>query len=64
MEGLLRFLELAATVGLGIFAIYQCFAIGDHGFLARPVAGWTVRTCLMAVAAICFFTVARLAATR
>jgi hypothetical protein len=49
---------------VGIFALYQTFEIGDSGILARPVPGWTVRACLIAIAAVCFFTVARLAATR
>ena len=64
MEGTLSFLELVALVGVGIFALYQTFQLGDHGVLARPVPGWTVRACLIAIAAVCFFTVARLAATR
>jgi hypothetical protein len=64
MEAALSFLELAALAGVGIFAIYQAFEIGDHGILARPVPGWTARGCLIALAAFCFFTVARLAATR
>jgi hypothetical protein len=64
MEGTLSFLELLALAGLGIFALYQCFEIGDDGVLARPAAGWTVRAVLIALAAVCFFTVARLAATR
>lgn len=64
MEGTLSFLERVALVGLGIFALYQTFEIGDTGILARPIAGWTARACLIAIAAVCFFTVARLAATR
>jgi hypothetical protein len=64
MEGVLSFLELAALAGVGIFALYQTFEIGDSGVLARPVPGWTARACLIAIAAVCFFTVARLAATR
>jgi hypothetical protein len=64
MEGTLSFLERVALVGLGIFALYQTFEIGDTGILARPIPGWTARACLIAIAAVCFFTVARLAATR
>jgi hypothetical protein len=63
MEIALTILERLAIVGFGLFALYQCFQIGDHGRLSRPAVGWTVRVCLIAFAAACFFTVARLAAT-
>jgi hypothetical protein len=63
MEIALTILERLAIVAFGIFALYQCFQIGDQGRLSRPVVGWTVRICLIAFAAVCFFTVARLAAT-
>jgi hypothetical protein len=63
MEIALVFIERLAIVGFGIFALYQCFQIGDTGRLSRPAVGWTVRVCLIAFAAFCFFTVARLAAT-
>ncbi len=64
MEAALTFLERLVGIGIGIFAIYQCFQVGDSGRLARPALAWTVRICLIGVAAVCFFTVARLAATR
>jgi hypothetical protein len=64
MEGALSFLELVALAGVGIFALYQTFQLGDRGVLAHPIPGWTVRACLVALAAVCFFTVARLVATR
>jgi hypothetical protein len=64
MEAALSFLERMVGVSIGIFALYQCFQLDDTGRLARPAVGWTVRACLIAVAAVCFFTVARLAATR
>jgi hypothetical protein len=60
MEATLSFLERLLAVGIGIFALYQCFQIRDT---ARPAFGWTVRACLIALAATCFFTVARMAAT-
>ena len=63
MEAALGFLERLVGVGIGIFALYLCFEIGDSGRFSRPVFGWTVRVCLLAVAAACFFTIARLAAT-
>lgn len=63
MEAALSFLERSVSVGIGVFAIYLCFQVGDSGRLARPAVGWTVRICLIAVAAVCFFTLARLAAT-
>lgn len=65
MESALRALQLLATAGLGIFCLYQCFGVGDNGgTFSKPVAGWTLRAGLIAAAAFCFFTVARLAATR
>ena len=63
MEGVLSFLERLLGISIGIFALYQCFQIRDTGRLARPALGWTVRVCLIVLAAACFFTVARLAAT-
>jgi hypothetical protein len=63
MEGVLTILERLVLIGIALFALYQCFQIGDSGRLARPAAGWTVRVCLIALAAVCLFTVARLAAT-
>ncbi len=60
MESVLSFIERLVLVGIGIFALYQCFKIDDQGILARPVVGWTVRVALIAVAAVCFFAVARL----
>lgn len=64
MEAALSFLERLAGVGIGVFALYLCFQVGDTGRLAHPAVGWTARLCLIAVAAVCFFTVARLVATR
>jgi hypothetical protein len=64
MEAALSFLERLVPIGIGIFALYQCFQIEDSGRLSRPAIGWTVRVCLIAVAAVCFFSVARLAGTR
>ncbi len=64
MEAALSFLERLVGIGIGIFALYQCFQLGDTGRLARPAVGWTVRVCLIAVAAVCFFSVARLVGTR
>jgi hypothetical protein len=64
MESALIILERLVLVVIAIFALYQCFQVGDTGRLARPAAGWTVRVCLIAIAAVCLFTVARLAATR
>jgi hypothetical protein len=63
MEGAVAILERLVLIGIAIFALYQCFQIGDSGRLARPAAGWTVRICLIALAAVCLFTVARLAGT-
>ena len=60
MEGVLSFLERVALVGIGIFALYRCYQIGDDGLLRRPAAGWTVRAVLILLAAVCFFAVARL----
>jgi hypothetical protein len=64
MEGALTILERLVLISVAIFAVYQCFQIEDSGWLARPAAGWTVRGCLIALAAVCVFTVARLVATR
>ena len=64
MEAALSFLERLVLIGIGIFALYQCFQIGDTGRLGRPALGWTVRICLIAVAAVCFFSLARLLGTR
>ena len=63
MEAALGFLERLVAMGIGIFALYQCFQIGDTGRLGRPALGWTVRICLIAVAAVCFLSVARLLGT-
>ena len=63
MEAALSFLERLVAIGIGIFALYQCFQIEDRGRLTRPVLAWTVRVGLIGVAALCFFTVARMAAT-
>jgi predicted Co/Zn/Cd cation transporter (cation efflux family) len=64
MEAALLFLERLLLAGIGVFALYQCFQIADHGRLARPGFAWTVRFGLIAVAGLCFFTVARLLGTR
>jgi hypothetical protein len=64
MEGALTILERLVLIGIAIFALYQSFQIDDRGWLSRPAAGWTVRGSLIALAAVCLFTVARLAATR
>jgi hypothetical protein len=60
MESALSFIERLVLVGIGIFALYQSFLVRKKGFLARPVAGWTIRVALVLLAAVCFFTVARL----
>ena len=60
MEGVLSFLERLVLVGIGVFALYQCFLVREKGFFARPLAGWSIRVALIALAAVCFFTVARL----
>jgi hypothetical protein len=64
MEAALPFLERLLLAVVGVFALYQCFQIADNGRLARPAFAWAVRTCLIGVAGLCFFTVARLLATR
>jgi hypothetical protein len=64
MEVVLTILQRLVLLGIAIFALYQCFQIGDSGWLARPAAGWTVRACLIALAAVCLFTVVRLVGTR
>lgn len=64
MEVVLTILQRLVLVAIAIFALYQCFQVEDTGRLARPAAGWTVRASLLALAAVCLFTVARLAATR
>jgi bacteriorhodopsin len=63
MEAAVSFLERMVLLGVAVFALYQCFQIGDRGWLSRPAAGWTMRVCLIALAAVCLFTVARLAGT-
>jgi hypothetical protein len=60
MEAALSILERMVLLGIAVFAFYQCFQIGDRGWLARPSAGWTIRVCLIALGAVCLFTVARL----
>lgn len=64
MEGVLRILQWLALVGVGVFALMQCFALANRDPLGRPAVGWLVRACLIVLAAVCFFTVAHLAATR
>jgi hypothetical protein len=64
MEAALSFLERMVLLGIAIFAFYQCFQIEDRGWLGRPAVGWTFRVCLIVVAAVCLFTVARLVGTR
>ena len=64
MEAALSFLERMTLLGIAIFAFYQCFQIGESGLLARPAVGWTIRACLIAIAAVCLFTVAGLAGSR
>jgi hypothetical protein len=64
MEAALPFLERLLLAAVGIFALYQCFQIEDEGRLARPASAWVVRIGLIAVAGVCFFTVARLLGTR
>lgn len=64
MEGVLPALEWLAIASFGVFALYQAFEIGQRGLLARPVPGWIARACLIVLAAVCFFTAARLAAVR
>jgi hypothetical protein len=59
MEAALSVLERIVLLGVAAFAFYQCFQVGDTGWLARPIAGWTARACLIALAAVCLFTVAR-----
>lgn len=61
MESALSFIERIVLVGIGIFALYQSFLVRKKGFLARPVAGWTIRVGLILLAAVCFFAVAKLA---
>jgi hypothetical protein len=63
MEAALGVLERMVLLCIAVFAFYQCFQIGDSGWLARPAAGWTVRAGLIALAAVCLFTVARMAGT-
>lgn len=63
MEAALSVLERMVLLAIAVFAFYQCFQIGDGGWLARPATGWTVRFCLIALAAVCLFTVARMAGT-
>jgi hypothetical protein len=61
MEAALPFLEQALLVALGTFALYQCFNLPDG---RRPALAWTARTVLIVLAGVCFFTVARFAASR
>jgi hypothetical protein len=63
MEVVLVILERLVLVGVAVFTLYQCFQVKDSGRLARPAASWTVRISLIAVAAVCLFTLARLAGT-
>jgi hypothetical protein len=63
MEVVLIILERLVLVGIALFALYQCFQVKDSGRLARPVASWTVRIGLIAVAGVCLLTLARLAGT-
>jgi len=63
MEAALSVLERMVLLCIAVFAFYQCFQIGDSGWLARPAAGWTVRAGLIALAAVFLFTVARIAGT-
>jgi hypothetical protein len=63
MEATLGVLERLVLMAVAVFALYQCFQIGDSGWLVRPAAGWTVRAGLIALAAVCLFTVARMAGT-
>jgi hypothetical protein len=60
MEAALSFLERMVLLGIAIFAFYQCFQVGDSSSRTRPAVSWTIRACLIAVAAVCLFTVARL----
>ena len=59
METALSVLQRMVLLGIAIFSLYGCFQIKDTGWLARPAAGWTVRIGLIALAAVCLFTVAR-----
>jgi hypothetical protein len=60
MEVALPFLERILLVAIGVFALYQSFQVADSGRLARPAFAWMVRICLIVVAGVCFFTIARL----
>ncbi len=60
MESVLSLIERLVLVGIGVFALQQCFVVRKKGFLTRPLAGWTIRAGLILLAAVCFFTVARL----
>ena len=64
MEGVLSFLERLVIVGIGVFALFQCFQLGERGVFRRAAALWTMRVCLVVVAAVCFFTVANLLGSR
>ena len=64
MEVALSFTERLVLFAIGVFALYQCFQVREKGFFARPLAGWSIRVCLIVLAAVCFFTVARLLGTR
>jgi hypothetical protein len=61
MESALPILQRLVLIIVAMFALYQCFQIEDAGRLARPAAGWTVRACLIALAAFCLFAIARTA---
>ena len=61
MESALPILQRLVLIIVAMFALYQCFQIEDTGRLAQPAAGWTVRACLIALAAFCLFAIARTA---
>ena len=61
MESALPILQRLVLIIVAVFALYQSFQIEDVGRLARPAAGWTVRACLIALAAFCLFAIARTA---
>lgn len=63
MESALPLLERLLLAIVGVFALYQCFQVAEQGRLSSPASAWAVRICLIAVAGLCFFTVARLLAT-
>ena len=61
MESALPILQRLTLIIIAVFALYQSFQIEDVGRLARPAAGWAVRACLIALAAVCLFVIARTA---